>query len=228
MESWRPLLRVPGGKATLWNEESRGDLPQDIKGKSRSAIRPDNLRVLQSAVVSSHLSHYGSAVTSFVLVVCLCPPGGVHLPHTSQYQCWSQRLGCEAAEAQPDAKTAHPGSPGSPLGGWERHQETHNSNQRRAQPVRAPPLPSNTGGVCRTHQLHEGGGEKDTSQFACMSILIYLCAAILSHFFLFQFLFVCPFSFISFILSLNGIHLSVNILLYCVIMRIVLNFSKMP
>lgn len=36
VESGCPLLRVPGWKTSLWSEESRGDLPQDIEGKQRA------------------------------------------------------------------------------------------------------------------------------------------------------------------------------------------------
>lgn len=71
----------------------------------------------------------------FVLVFCLCCPGGVYLSCTGSYQCWSQRFGCQAAEAQPYAQTAHPGSPVPPLGGRDLHQEAYNHDQRTAQPM---------------------------------------------------------------------------------------------
>lgn len=104
----------------------------------------DNWHIMWSCVVSE-LSPFSSNLRYslvytccliFVLVSFLCHPGGVHLPCTGQYQCRSQRLSCQAPEAQPHAQTAHPGSPDPPLGGWELHKEAHNPEQWRAQPVR--------------------------------------------------------------------------------------------
>lgn len=127
----------------------------------------------------------------FLPFFCRCHPGGVHLPRTVQFQCWSQRLGCQAAEAQPHAETAHPGSPVPPMGGWVLHQEAHHPEQRRAWPMSL--FSSPPGWSSAEHRLYKGVKREhqsaaDLSESARTTILtseslhmMFLSAGILSH-----------------------------------------------
>lgn len=105
----------------------------------------------------------------FVLVFCLCRPGGVYVSCTGPYQCWSQRFGCQAAEAQPYAQTAHPGSPVPPLGGRDLHQEAHNHDQWTAQPMSllVPLYPTPECCTCEDGVLQNTGFRRDTWAPVC-------------------------------------------------------------
>lgn len=161
----------------------------------------------------------------FVLVFWLCCPGGVYLPCTGSYQCWSQRFGCQAAEAQPYAQTAHPGSPVPPLGGRDLHQEAHNHDQRTVQPMSllVPLHPTPECCTCEGGVLQNTGFRRDTwapvcSWFVRMGLNGHVDDGIISRgcfcqqaswatwltFFFFSFIFLLHF-------LINGMLLPVNI-----------------